>query len=102
MKSLKVPFNQDIEEEIKEAFGEQVSGRGYVKYRAVTSAVKCFMALPSEVQVKLMSCKNSDVGKILADCFREADTREFFQKIPAASRAKVLKVLREALKDAHL
>jgi len=50
----KKSFNVDVDEELSDGFSAQVDKRGYTKYRAIEGALRAFMSLPPEEQVKWM------------------------------------------------
>lgn len=59
----KKSFSVDINEKLSEAFSSQVAERGYTKYRAIEGALRAFMSLPAEEQVRLMTL-NLNVSQI--------------------------------------
>lgn len=72
-------FNVNIDETLSDAFSAQVEQRGYTKYRAIEGALRGFMALSAENQVRLIS------GNLAAENVNQAKSGP--------------KTLREALKN---
>jgi len=54
-------FTVEIESELSELFAGQCENRKYRKYGAISGAVRLWLALPSDIQVKLMELKNSEL-----------------------------------------
>lgn len=54
-------FSGNINEPLSDKFTQQAEDRGYTKYRAIEGALRCWLALPSDIQVKLMELKNSEL-----------------------------------------
>jgi len=52
-------FNVDVNENLSDEFSNQISERGYTKYRAIEGALRAFMALSPAEQVQWMSQGNS-------------------------------------------
>lgn len=48
-------FNVNIDAQLSDGFSAQVEQRGYTKYRAIEGALRGFMALSAEDQVRLIS-----------------------------------------------
>jgi len=51
----KKSFNVDVDEKLSDEFSAQVEQRGYTKYRAIEGALRGFMVLSAENQVRLIS-----------------------------------------------
>jgi len=45
-------FNVDVNENLSDEFSNQISERGYTKYRAIEGALRAFMALSPAEQVQ--------------------------------------------------
>lgn len=69
MANSRKSFGVDIEETLSESFSAQIDERGYTKYRAVEGALRAFLVLPAELQVRLISVGNSssDVYPMLVE-----------------------------------
>ena len=52
-------FSVNVNEALSDEFSAQVDDRGYTKYRAIEGALRAFMVLSPDEQVKLMSASNS-------------------------------------------
>lgn len=61
----KKTFTVDVDEELSEAFSAQVDERGYTKYRALEGAIRAFIVIPAEIQVKLMSNTKENIAELL-------------------------------------
>ena len=60
-------FAVDVSEELPEQFSEQADSFGYTKYRAIEGALRAWMALPPDLQVKLMSNSTPDVRQSITE-----------------------------------
>jgi len=94
----KKAFNVDVNLEVAEKFSGQVEDRGYTKYRAVEAALRAFIALPEEAQVKLMS-NEMEPEIVLIDTFREKALEYDLSKLSPAQRVKVISLAKEAAKS---
>ena len=83
-------FNVNIDEDVAELFDAQIEQRGFTKYRAVQGALRCWLALPSEVQVKLMELKDSDLLS-LDQIINDAGIKSRFQSDIEAAFAEFAK-----------
>lgn len=61
----KKTFTVDVDEELSEAFSKQVDERGYTKYRALEGSIRAFMAIPADIQVKLMSNTKKNIAELI-------------------------------------
>ena len=92
----KIPFNQDIDEKTGQEFSAQTEERGYTKYRAVEGALRAFMALPSEVQVQLMSSNETDAYAILIHGLLDAELAKELQQM-GPKKKEFLALVRQAI-----
>ena len=92
----KIPFNQDIDEKTGQEFSAQAEERGYTKYRAVEGALRAFMALPSEVQVRLMSTNETDAYAILLHGLVDAELAKEIESL-GPSKKEFLALVRQAI-----
>jgi hypothetical protein len=68
MDETKRKFTVELEGNLATAFSEVVVNHGWLKTRAVRGAVKVFLALPTDLQVKVMALNNNgDVYQILIE-----------------------------------
>ena len=86
------------DEKIFDEFSKIVDKRGYTKYRAVEAALRAFIALPEEAQVKLMS-NEMEPEIVLIDTFREKALEYDLSKLSPAQRVKVIALVKEAAKS---
>jgi hypothetical protein len=91
----KKTFTVDVNDDLSEAFSAQVDERGYTKYRALEGAMRAFVALPAEVQVKLMSNSMKESYDVMVRGLLEAEVSKHLDKLGPA-KAKFLALLREA------
>ena len=82
----KVPFNQDIDEELKTKFDELVTKRGYTKYRAVEASIRAFLVMPGDAQAQLMS-NDCDSYEVIVNALLSAEIQKHLAEVgPTATR----------------
>jgi len=74
MAQHKKSFNVDVDSALSDAFSAQVDERGYTKYRAIEGALRAYMAMPTELQVRLISATSTDdIYTMLVELLLEAE-----------------------------
>ena len=96
MENAKKMFSAEISEGIADEFLRHCENRRYLKWGAIEAALRCFMVLPPELQVAIMSAEeNVNVYAILTEGLVDAEiVRELDQLGPAAD--EFLKLLKQA------
>lgn len=92
----KKPFGSDITADLADEFLAYCEAHGHVKYRAVEAALRAFMALPVEAQVKLMSSTVTDIRTLLADALVSRQIDQNLVELGPA-RAEFLRLLEQAI-----
>jgi len=89
-------FNVNVNVEVADEFSEQTEQRGYTKYRAVEGALRAFIAMPAELQVRLISAGSQDeVYQLLIENLLKAEISKHLEKL-GPTRAKFLALLKQA------
>ena len=88
-------FNVNLDADLADSFAEQTDSRGYTKYKALEGAVKAYMALAPELQVRLISCKTGEAYQILIDGLLDAEILKHLEKL-GPTREKFLALLKQA------
>ena len=92
----KKSFNVDVSDAVSDEFSAQVDERGYTKYRAVEGALRVFMALPADIQVKLMSNGIEDIVNLLTEALLDAEIMRFLGSLPPQQRQTLLQDVKQA------
>jgi hypothetical protein len=72
-----------IEPKIAELFQKHCENNGHIKYRAIEAAIRCWLALPTEVQSNLMQLKGDEIIPV-AKIFEFIDLKLFRDRVQAA------------------
>jgi len=88
-------FNVNIDESLAEEFSIHIDARGFTKYRAVEGALRAFMALPAEVQTRLIANQNTDIYSILVRGLVDSEIQKHLDKLGPA-KEKFLALLTQA------
>lgn len=94
----KKPFTVDVDDDVSEAFSDQIEVRGYIKYRAIEGALRAFMALPPELQVQLMNNNVSDVSHLIKEKLLDADLVSRLGKLTSEQRNQLVALAKEGAK----
>lgn len=89
-------FNVNVSEELSDAFSSQVDERGYTKYRAVEGALRAFMVLPPEIQIKLIANNQNDVYTMLVRGLVDSEIAKRLEELGPA-KEKFLALLTQVI-----
>jgi len=96
MRNDVIRFTVDLEMPLAESFGSLVDIHGWKKVRAVRAAMRGFLAMPVDVQVKLMASNNTtDVYRLLIEGLLEAEIAKELQKL-GPDKKEFLDLVRQA------
>ena len=93
----KKSFNVDIDEKLSDEFTAQIDKRGYTKYRAIEGALRAFMALPLEIQGKLITNDIGDIYSMLVRSLVDAEIQKHLDDL-GPGKEKFLALLKQATK----
>ena len=94
----KKTFSVDVNDELSESFSKMVEERGYTKYRAFEAAMRAFLVLTPEIQVKLMS-NSADAYNLIRDSFRDLALKDDLDSLPEKQRNQILALAKEVARQ---
>lgn len=93
-------FNVNVDAKLSDVFSEQAEQRGYTKYRAVEGALRAFIVLPPELQVKLIAGTDKDLYTTLVQGLVDAEIQKHLARLVPA-KEKLLSLLKQAAKPSN-
>lgn len=73
-------FTVETNENLSGMFTKQALERGFTKYRAIEGSLRCWLALPKEVQVSLMELQNDEIMPV-DKLFESIDLKLFRKRV---------------------
>jgi hypothetical protein len=89
--------NVIIDEKLYDCFSEQISERGFTKYKAVEASLKAFMTLTPELQSQLISNPPDKAKEILIRGLVDAEIEEHLAELQIP-KDKFLALLKQAVR----
>jgi len=89
------PFNVDIDEGIAESFQKFIDSTGLSKYRVLQAAIRAYLALPPDLQLRLTNPDTDDIYAILVRSIIERETQKHLEELGPA-KEEFLLLLKQA------